>query len=108
MAQTYDFIEANRAVAATGIDRKPLGDVVLEADFTPFQYLSFLARNKYSINATTWTQANYDLALSDERGDLAVLGYRYTQNTIEEINLKSEGGDDGKLLISPIISGAIN
>ena len=87
LAQTYDFIEANRAAGATGIDRKPFGDVVLEADFTPFQYLSFLARNKYSINATTWSQANYDLALSDARGDTAVLGYRYTQNTIEEINL---------------------
>jgi LPS-assembly protein len=87
LAQTYDIIESNRDVATTGSMRRGFGDIVLEADFTPFQYLSFLARNKYSVSATTWSQANYDLSLSDARGDAAVLGYRYTQNSIEEINL---------------------
>lgn len=87
LGQTYDIIEANRDIAASGRDRKPFGEVQLEVDFTPFQYLSFMARNKYNIHATTWSQANYDLAISDARGDSVVLGYRYTQNAIEEINL---------------------
>jgi LPS-assembly protein len=87
LAQIYDIKESGRDIAATGNDRKPFGDVVLEFDFTPLQYLSFLARNKYSVNDAIWRQANYDLTLSSARGDTAVLGYRYTQNTIEEINL---------------------
>jgi LPS-assembly protein len=86
LAQTYDIKEASRDIAAAG-DRKPFGEVQMEVDFTPFQYLSFIARNRYNVNATTWSQSNYDLALSDARGDAAVLGYRYTQNSIEEINL---------------------
>jgi len=86
LAQAYDINESNRDSIATG-DRKPFGDVVLETDFTPLEYLSFTARNKYNVNATNWSQANYDLTLSDLRGDTAVLGYRYTQNSIEEINL---------------------
>ena len=87
LAQPFDIIESNRDVAATGIVRKNFGDVELEVDFMPVQYLSFLARNKYSVNKMTWSQANYDLTLSDARGDAAVLGYRYTQYSIEEINL---------------------
>ncbi|PKN05538.1 MAG: hypothetical protein CVU74_01250 [Deltaproteobacteria bacterium HGW-Deltaproteobacteria-9] len=87
LAQTFDIIESHRDVAATGGDRKPFGFVAMEVDFIPFQYLSFMARNTYDVNKTTWSQANYDLALSDTRGDVAVLGYRYTQYSIEEINL---------------------
>jgi LPS-assembly protein len=87
LAQNFDIIESNRDVAATGGDRKPFSDIVVEADFKPFQYLSFAARNVYGIRTTNWTQANYDLTLSDARGDAAVMGYRYTQNSIEEINL---------------------
>jgi LPS-assembly protein len=87
LAQTYDIKEANKDTAAAGGDRKPFGEVQMEADFSPFQYLSFMARNKYDVNKTTWSQANYDLTLSSTRGDAAVLGYRYTQNSIEEINL---------------------
>ena len=81
LAQTYDIKEATRDVPGSGTDRKPFSDVDLEVDFLPFQYLSFLARNKYSVYATAWTQANYDLTLSDSRGDSATLAYRYTQNS---------------------------
>lgn len=87
LAQIYDIKESGRDIAATGRDRKPFGDVALEVDFTPFRYLSFLARNKYSVHDTIWRQADYDLSLSSARGDTAVLGYRYTQDTIEEINV---------------------
>jgi lipopolysaccharide assembly outer membrane protein LptD (OstA) len=45
------------------------------------------ARNIYSVNSGIWKQTNYDLAVSDNRGDSATLGYRYTQDSIEEINL---------------------
>jgi LPS-assembly protein len=87
LEQAYDIREAGRDAAATGADRKPFGDLALELDFSPFQYFSFMARNKYNLNAVNWSQTNYDMAVSDTRGDAAVLGYRYTQNSLEEINL---------------------
>jgi LPS-assembly protein len=80
LAQTYDIKEATRDVSGSGTDRRPFSDVDLEVDFLPFQYLSFLARNKYSVNNMTFTQANYDLSLHDSRGDSATLTYRYTQD----------------------------
>ena len=87
LAQAYDFMESNRDGATPGSEHKDFGDILLEADFAPAQYLSLSARNQYNVNAATWSKANYDLILSDARGDAAVLGYRYTQNYIEEINL---------------------
>ena len=44
-----------------------------------------MARNQYSIY-DGWTQTNYDLNIKDWRGDMLVLGYRYTLGSIEEIN----------------------
>jgi LPS-assembly protein len=88
LAQTYDIKEATRDVSATGgAPRIPFSNVGLEVDFLPFQYLSFLARNQYSIYDATLTQSNYDMTLRDSRGDSVTLAYRYTQNAIEEINL---------------------
>jgi len=87
LAQSYEIKEALRDVAATGTERRPFSNVGLEVDFLPFQYLSFLARNQYSIYDATLTQSNYDMTLRDSRGDSVTLAYRYTQNAIEEINL---------------------
>ena len=85
--QTYDIKEATRDVSATGgAPRIPFSDVGLEVDFLPFQYLSFLARNTYSVYNNNLTLANYDLTLHDSRGDSATLTYRYTQNAIEELD----------------------
>ena len=39
------------------------------------------------MNSGNWRQNNYDLTLSDHRGDSASAGYRYTRDTLEEINL---------------------
>ena len=68
-------------------DNRPFGDVYLEFDLNPFRYLSFQARNVYSVNSGKWWQTNYDLTLLDNRGDYASVGYRYTLNALEEVNL---------------------
>ena len=67
--------------------RRPFGDVILELDLSPIQYFSFAARNIYNANTDKWTQTNYDLTLLDNRGDFVSVGYRYTQDSLEEINL---------------------
>ncbi|MDD5170087.1 MAG: LPS assembly protein LptD, partial [Syntrophales bacterium] len=87
VAQTFDFKEANRENILADNNRKPLSDVNLEVDFKPLTNVTFLARNKYSVYNTAWSQANYDLILNDTRGDTASITYRYTQDAIEETNL---------------------
>jgi LPS-assembly protein len=87
LSQTYDIREARRDVTETGNDNRPFRDVDLELDLVPLPYLSLSARNKFDVNSGNWRQNNYDLTLSDRRGDSASAGYRYTRDTLEEINL---------------------
>lgn len=85
--QTYDIIESRRDVTSGAADNRPFSDLGLEFDLSPIPHLSMAARNIYSVNSGIWKQTNYDLSVSDNRGDSATLGYRYTQDSIEEINL---------------------
>ncbi|MDA8123915.1 MAG: LPS assembly protein LptD [Deltaproteobacteria bacterium] len=87
VSQTYDIREARRDVAASGKETRPFGDVSLELDLVPYPFLSFAARNIYNVNSGGWKQNNYDLTLSDPRGDTLTAGYRYTRDTLEEINV---------------------
>jgi LPS-assembly protein len=87
VGQTYDIREARRDVTAAGKDNRPFSDVDLELDLAPLSYLSLSARNKFDVNSGSWRQNNYDLMLSDYRGDSVSAGYRYTRDTLEEINL---------------------
>jgi LPS-assembly protein len=80
LAQLYDFKESGRNVTSVDRDSRPFSFIDAELDIYPFQYLSFSARNKYSVNSGEWRQANYDMTVSDWRGDMINLGYRYTYN----------------------------
>ncbi len=59
----------------------------MELDVKPVQYFAFSVRNRLNANSGRWEKANYDLNLSDARGDSASVGYRYTRDLLEEINL---------------------
>ncbi len=83
--QTYDINEAKKNIEGTA-ERRYLSDMGTEVDFRPHQYLSFSARNQYSVY-NGWTVTNYDASISDWRGDNLTVGYRYTLNSIEEINV---------------------
>ena len=87
LGQTYDIQESRRDATSGTADNRPFGAVTLELDMSPIPNLSFAARNIYSVNSGVWTQTNYDLTISDNRGDSAILGYRYTQASLEEVNL---------------------
>ena len=86
LAQTYDFKEARRGDVDPPKDRRPLSDVDMELDVKPLQYFSFMARNKYSVNSGEWLQTNYDLTLSDWRGDEATVGYRSAKTIVTVVN----------------------
>jgi hypothetical protein len=87
VAQSYDILEARRDTEASGPDNRPFRNLELELDLAPIPYLTLSTRNKIDVNTGAWQQNNYDLTLSDSRGDRASAGYRYTRDTIEEINL---------------------
>jgi LPS-assembly protein len=67
------------------VERQPFSDLGIELDLRPHPYFSFAVRNKYNPYAG-WKEMNYDLGLNDWRGDSLTFGYRYTLDSIEEIN----------------------
>jgi LPS-assembly protein len=89
LSQTYSILEARRTVVPGEKENRPFGDVIMELDLTPFSYLGFTARNKLDVNGGGWRQSNYDLNLSDGRGDTLTVGYRYTRDTLDAINTLS-------------------
>jgi LPS-assembly protein len=96
--QSYDINEAKRGLDGIIHERRPFSDLGIEFDFAPHKYVSFMARNQYSIY-DGWTKMNYDLNIKDWRGDIMIIGYRYTLDSIEEINFNL------KAVITPSIDG---
>jgi LPS-assembly protein len=86
ISQTYDMIEGTRGdIAVPSREKRPFSDIAMELDVKPLQYVSFSARNKYSVYLNDWSQTNYDLNLNDSRGDTATIGYRYARSMLDEI-----------------------
>jgi len=84
--QVYDINEAKKDMAGSTAERRPVSDLGIEFDLKPHPYVSFAARNKYS-PYVGWKEMNYDLGLNDWRGDNLTVGYRYTLDSLEEINM---------------------
>ena len=96
--QAYDVNEAKKDMTGLTTERRPISDLGIELDLKPHPYFSFAARNIYS-PYRGWKEMNYDLGISDARGDKLTVGYRYTLDSIEEINL------DLKAVITERLSG---
>jgi len=86
LAQTYDFKEARRGEATPPRDKRPFSVINMELDVKPFPYFTFSARNKYDMNSGEWKKINYDVTVSDWRGDSITAGYRNAKNVTEEVN----------------------
>jgi len=96
--QVYDINEAKKDMTGSAADRRPMSDVGMELDLKPHPNVSLAARNKYN-PYTGWKEMNYDLGVSDWRGDRLTFGYRYTLDSVEEINV------DLKAAITERLSG---
>ena len=83
--QAYDLHEASKDMSGSTMERRPFSDIGIELDFTPYKYLSFKSRNEYNVY-DGWKQNNFDLNVKDWRGDSLLIGYRYTVNSVEEID----------------------
>jgi LPS-assembly protein len=90
LSQEYDLKEARRSTTAGTGDRRPFSPVDMELNVDPFRYLSFYADTSFDVNSGEWKETNYDATVSDWRGDSLSVEYRYTQDTLEEINLYLE------------------
>ncbi len=84
--QVYDINEAKKDMAGSTTERRPVSDLGIELDLKPHPYIAFAARNKYN-PYVGWKEMNYDLGLHDWRGDNLTVGYRYTLDSLEEINM---------------------
>lgn len=76
LAQSYDFTEPNR----------PFSEVDMELDVKPIKYFSLTARDRYSVTSGEWLQTNYDMNISDWRGDSAVVGYRNAKTVVNAVD----------------------
>lgn len=87
LAQTYDIKEARRNIDGSAAAGRPFSDIDMELDLNPSAYVAFYVRNRLNVNSGRWEKSNYDLKMTDTRGDAVSLGYRYTADLLEEINL---------------------
>ena len=87
LAQGYDIKEARRSMDGSAAAGHPFGDMDVELDLKPSASLAFSVRNRLNVNSGRWAKSNYDLKMTDTRGDAASIGYRYTADLLEEINL---------------------
>ncbi|MBN2516202.1 MAG: LPS-assembly protein LptD [Deltaproteobacteria bacterium] len=87
VSQPYNIKEAQRNLSEPNDTRRPFGNVAIEFDFNPFQYLSLDSDASYDVNDGEWKKTNCNFAVSDGRGDSVSVEYRYTQDQLEEINL---------------------
>ncbi len=91
LSQTYDIREARRNTDVSPGERRPFGDIDAELDFTPFKYLSLDADARFDIDSGEWKEINSRFGINDRRADSLTAEYRYTQDSIEEINLSLRG-----------------
>jgi LPS-assembly protein len=87
LAQDYNIKETMLNAGPYYSKNRHLGNIDMEFDLTPIRYFAFYVRNRFNVNSGVWEKSNYDLKLSDERGNSVAIGYRYTRDILEEINL---------------------
>lgn len=103
LSQTYDIREARRTLESPDDDRRPFGNLDMELDVNPFQYLSFSSDARFDTESGEWKRLNASLDTTDPRGDSAGIEYRYTQNSVEEVNLSLAGVVTESLTLSYIL-----
>ncbi|MCD6486324.1 MAG: LPS-assembly protein LptD [Syntrophobacterales bacterium] len=91
LSQTYDIGEARRNPDGSSKEERPFGDIDAELEFAPFQYFSLDADAQFDVNSGEWKKINSAFDISNPRGDSLTTEYRYTQNSVEEINLSFKG-----------------
>jgi LPS-assembly protein len=87
VSQGFDIHEARRDVSGPQAANRPFGNVDVELDTSPVRYVSLSSRNTWDVKSGGILKNDYDVTVSDNRGDSISAGYRYTRDTLEEVNL---------------------
>jgi LPS-assembly protein len=87
LGQNYNIREERRNLEDPGDRRRPFGDIIIEMDVNPVSNLAFDSDAIVDVNAGEWKELNGRLDIRDERGDSLTTEYRYTQDSVEELNL---------------------
>ena len=87
LSQDYDIQEARRNTTGSSQPRRPFGNILTELDIYPSPYVSFDSDAQFDVNAGEWERINSSVRLWSPRGDSLTTEYRYTQDSVEEINL---------------------
>jgi LPS-assembly protein len=66
---------------------KSFSPITAELDLKPSKYFTTRSVMLFDPTTTALTQNNHDLLITDDRGDSLSVGYRYTQSSLEELNL---------------------
>ncbi len=103
ISQTYDILEARRGLEPAGPERRPFGVIDLECDGNPFRYLSLEADARFDVNDGEWKEVNAGFDMEDWRGDTGTIEYRYTQDSVEELNLRFKGRVSDRVDLSYVL-----
>lgn len=85
LLQTYNILEARSSRPEP--EKRPFSAVDIEFDLLPSSYFNYRSLATYDPSDGEWKRLNYDVTLNDTRGDSLIFGYRYTQDSIEEMNV---------------------
>jgi LPS-assembly protein len=87
LSQAYDIKEARRDPDSSTSEKRPFSPIDMEFEFVPFKYLSFDGDASFDVNDGEWKKLNYNLDISDWRGDSVKAEYSYTQSSSEAVNI---------------------
>ncbi|MDD5475127.1 MAG: LPS assembly protein LptD [Syntrophales bacterium] len=86
VGQSYNIREARRNVPPSSPKKRPFSDYEMELTLTPHPFVSLSSDAKLDAYSSHWKVLNGILQLRDNRGDSATVGYRYTQNVVEQLD----------------------
>jgi LPS-assembly protein len=85
--QSYDIIEARRSTDGSG-KRRPFSDILGEVEFKASRYVGLDGDVLWSPYDGEFKGYNALLALGNDRGDSALVDYRYTQDSIRSVSTR--------------------
>ena len=77
----------SQGATSTVPEIKSFSPITAELDLKPSKYFTTRSVMLFDPTTTALTQNNHDLLITDDRGDSLSVGYRYTQSSLEELNL---------------------
>jgi LPS-assembly protein len=89
ISQTFDIREQRSSKPEE--ERRPFGLFAMDLVVQPHPLVSYRGQYGVDPNDGEWKTINHDLAVSDRRGDAAIIEYRYTQDLFEQLNLNLIG-----------------